>query len=114
MYTRGVAEFAAGLKLGNIPDDVLERAKAITLDGLGCGIYAANLKWTDILTRVLVRGEPSGGPSTLWGRQETVSPPSAALINGTMVQGFEIDDIHIGGGLHSAAAVLPAALASWP
>ena len=95
-----------------MPADVVERAKAVTLDGVGCGLYAADLPWTEILTRVVVRGEPNGGPATLWGRPERVSPASAALINGTMVQGFELDDIHIGGGLHSAAAVVPAAFAA--
>jgi 2-methylcitrate dehydratase PrpD len=112
MYTRGVAEFAAGIRLEDIPTEVVERAKAITLDGLGCGLYAAKLPWIEILTRVIARGEPGGGPATLWGRLESVSPASAALINGTAVQGFEIDDIHIGGGLHSAAAVVPSALAA--
>jgi len=111
MHTRAIAKFAAELRLENVPSEVISRAKAITLDGIGCGIYAAHLPWTEILVKVIGKGEPNG-TATLWGRRETVSPASAALINGTMVQGFELDDIHIGGSLHSGAAVIPAALSA--
>ncbi len=34
------------------------------------------------------------------------------LVNGTMVQGYELDDAHIGGALHTCAIVLPAAFAA--
>ena len=45
-----------------------------------------------------------------WGR--TTSPSAAALLNSTFIQGFELDDYHELGPLHSASVVLPAAFAT--
>jgi len=90
-YTQQLADFAANLKLSDVPDDVLARAKSIILDGLGCGLFGAQLKWTEILAGVVRRLEPQGGQASIWGRCETASAVNAALVNGTMVQGYELD-----------------------
>ena len=110
-YTRQLAEFAASLKLSDVPDDVIARAKAIVLDGLGCGLFGARLEWTEILARVVKRLEPSGGQVSIWGRDETASAVNAALVNGTMIQGYELDDANPA-SIHSCAAVLPAVIAA--
>ena len=44
-------------------------------------------------------------------RRERLSAPHAALVNGTQVQGFELDDVHRQGVLHVGAVVLPALIA---
>ena len=110
-YTRQLAAFAANLRLGDVPEEVRAQAKAIILDGLGCGLFGANLKWTQILAGVVKRLEPHGGNATIWGRGETASAVNAALVNGTMVQGYELDDANPA-AFHSCAAVLPAAFAA--
>jgi len=110
-HTRQLAEFAATLRLADVPEDVVARAKAIILDGLGCGLFGANLKWTQILAGVVKRLEPRGGQASIWGRGETASAVNAALVNGTMVQGYELDDVNPA-AFHSCAAVLPAVLAA--
>ena len=48
----------------------------------------------------------------IWGRRQTASAVNAALVNGTMIQGYELDDAHISGHLHACAIVLPAAIAA--
>jgi 2-methylcitrate dehydratase PrpD len=110
-YTRQLADFAANLKLADVPEDVIVRAKSIILDGLGCGLFGANLKWTKILAGVVKRLDPRGGDASIWGRGETASPVNAALLNGTMVQGYELDDANPA-TMHSCAAVLPAVFAA--
>jgi 2-methylcitrate dehydratase PrpD len=110
-YTRQLANFAHDLKLADVPADVIARAKAVILDGLGCGLFATNIRWTQILAKVIHRLEPKGGQASIWGRGETASPTSAALLNGTMVQGYELDDANPA-TIHSCAIVLPAALAA--
>ncbi|HSW17540.1 MAG TPA: MmgE/PrpD family protein [Ramlibacter sp.] len=110
-YTRQLAEFAANLRLADVPADVVARAKEIILDGLGCGLFAANVKWTQILGRVVTQLEPSGGQASIWGRGEKASAVSAALMNGTMVQGYEIDDANQA-CFHACAVVLPAVFAA--
>jgi 2-methylcitrate dehydratase PrpD len=52
------------------------------------------------------------GLGTLIGWASSTAPPAAALLNGTFIQGFELDDYHPLGPLHSASVVIPAALAA--
>ena len=110
-HSRQLAEFAATLKLQDIPADVIARAKSIILDGLGCGLFGAHLQWTRILSDVVGKLEPGGGQSAVWGGHQSASATSAALLNGTMIQGYELDDANPA-SIHSCAAVLPAVMAA--
>lgn len=110
-YTREMAEFAVNLKLSDVPPEVVARAKGLILDGFGCGLFAANLPWTKIIANLVLRLEPQGGHASVWGRGETTSATHAALLNGTMVQGYELDDANAA-CFHACAVVLPAALAA--
>ncbi|HSW19393.1 MAG TPA: MmgE/PrpD family protein [Ramlibacter sp.] len=110
-HTRQLAEFAVNLKLSDVPPEVVERAKSVILDGLGCGLFGVHLKWTEILAGVVERLEPHGGTASIWGTGKTASPASAALVNGTMIQGYELDDANPA-SMHSCAAVLPAVFAA--
>ena len=75
-HTRQLAEFAANLKLSDVPPEVVARAKSIILDGLGCGLFGVHLKWTQILSGVVQRLEPQGGTASIWGGGKTASPPA--------------------------------------
>lgn len=110
-HSRKIAEFAASLQLSDVPPEVIRRAKGIILDGLGCGLFAAKLEWTDIIARTMKDIEPAGGPASVWGRAEKMSATSAVLVNGTAVQGYELDDGNQA-CFHAAAVVLPAVFAA--
>jgi len=110
-HSRRIAEFTANLKLSGIPPEVIHRAKGIVLDGLGCGLFGAHLKWTEIIADTVSKLEPQGGVASVWGRGERASPASAVLVNGTMVQGYELDDGNKA-CFHAAAVVLPAVFAA--
>jgi 2-methylcitrate dehydratase PrpD len=105
-YTRGIAQFVSGLKYEAIPDEVKTRIKLLMLDSLGCAIYGANLEWTRILQKTL-SGIDTTRTCQVWGTGDKLSAPHAALVNGTQVQGFELDDVHRQGVLHVGAVVLP-------
>ena len=109
-YTRGIAEFVSGLRYEAIPPEVLARIKLLMLDALGCGIYGAHLEWSRILHGVLGKLDTTRA-CALWGTAHRLSAPHAALVNGTQVQGFELDDVHRQGVLHVGAVVLPALIA---
>ena len=47
----------------------------------------------------------------MWGTNRTLSSTNAALVNGTEVQSFELDDVHRVGVLHVGAVTLPPVLA---
>ena len=109
-YTRGMAEFVAGLTYDAIPADVIQRVKLLMLDALGCGIYGARLEWSRILQNML-RGIDSTRTCRVWGTNQRLSAPHSTLVNGTQVQGFELDDGHHRGHIHVGSVVLPALMA---
>jgi 2-methylcitrate dehydratase PrpD len=109
--TRGLAEFVSGLRYERIPEEVRARLKLLMLDSLGCALFGAGLEWSRILRRTLAAVDTSRG-AVLWGTDERLSAPHAALVNGTAVQGFELDDVHRQGVLHVGAVTLPALFAA--
>jgi 2-methylcitrate dehydratase PrpD len=108
--TGQLATWLAQLTLEDIPSRVRERAKALILDGLGCALVGAQLPWSRVATD-LVRTMEGSGNHALIGCGLTTSAPGAALLNGTFIQGFELDDFHPLAPLHSGALVIPALLA---
>ena len=106
-YTRGMAEFVANLRYDDIPAEVRQRLKLLMLDSLGCALYGAQLEWSRILQKRL--GElDTTRMCGVWGTNQKLSAPHATLVNGTQVQGFELDDVHRQGMLHVGSVVLPA------
>jgi len=106
--TLGLAQFISGLRYEQIPAEVRECLKLLILDALGCALYGAELEWCRILRRTVADKDDS---CAVWGTKERMSAPHAALVNGTQVQSFELDDVHRAGVLHVGAVVLPALIA---
>jgi aconitate decarboxylase len=109
-HTRRIAEFVSQLSYGQIPTPVRERLQLLILDTLGCAIYGAQLEWCRILRETLEQSDKTRGAS-IWGTDRKLSSAHAALVNGTQVQGFELDDVHREGILHVGAVTLPALVA---
>ena len=109
-YTQGIANFVANLTYDRIPAEVRHRNKLLMLDSLGCALYGADLPWSQLLQQQLSQID-STRTCSVWGTPLKLSAPHAALVNGTQVQGFELDDVHRAGVLHVGAVVLPALIA---
>jgi aconitate decarboxylase len=109
-HTRGIAAFVAGLTYAQIPSEVVVRIKLLILDALGCAIFGTGLAWSRILLETLGRLDSSQACG-VWGTEARLSAPHAALVNGTLVQSFELDDVHRAGVLHVGAVTLPALIA---
>jgi 2-methylcitrate dehydratase PrpD len=105
-FTAGMADFIAGLRYEAIPDEVRQRIKLLILDSLGCAIFGADLEWSRILMETLARVDHSAS-TCVWGTARRLSAPHAVLVNGTLVQSFELDDVHRQGVLHVGAVTLP-------
>ena len=110
-HTRRIADFVSQLKFEQIPHAVRERLKLLILDSLGCAIYGAQLEWCRILRQALEHLDKTRDAS-IWGTDRRLSSDHAALVNGTQVQGFELDDVHREGVLHVGAVTLPALIAA--
>jgi 2-methylcitrate dehydratase PrpD len=109
-YTRRIADFVAQLRFADIPVDVRDRLKLLILDSLGCAIYGAHLEWCRILRETLEQIDKTRETS-IWGTDRRLSSVHAALVNGTQVQSFELDDVHRRGVLHVGAVTLPGLIA---
>jgi aconitate decarboxylase len=112
--TGRLATWLADTTLDDIPPAVREHAKHLLLDGIACALVGAQLP----VSRKGVEGVTaldSAGSAPLigWGGR-TTSPPSAAMLNSSFIQGFELDDYHPLAPLHSNSLVIPAMLAAAP
>lgn len=105
-YSMGIANFVSSFDLSNVPDNVKHRAKLLFLDSIGCGLYGARLEWTRKLIAAISKVDQTKSCSLLAGL-EKMGPLHAALVNGTQIQGFELDDVHRKGVLHVGAVTLP-------
>jgi aconitate decarboxylase len=104
--TRKIAQFVSTLTYDLIPSEVRERIGLLILDSLGCGFYGASLPWSKILQDTLTDVDATRSVP-VWGTRKALSGPNAALVNGTQIQGFELDDVHRVGVLHVGAVTLP-------
>src|ERR1700676_2001314 len=112
--TGRLATWLANTTLDDIPTSVRERAKHLLLDGVACALVGAQLpvsrKGVEGITELDDAGK---GVLIGWGGR-TTSSSSAAMLNSSFIQGFELDDYHPLAPLHSNAIVLPAMLAVVP
>src|SRR4029434_5283676 len=111
--TATLAAYVADLKFADIPPEVLERAKVLTLDFLGSAIRArSEAESTPSLLKMLEALKlDTKGESTVFGDNKTWTPAVAALLNGALGHSLEFDDTHADSSLHPSAPVVPAAFA---
>ncbi len=106
-YSKKIAQFVSGLTYDKIPEEVRSRIKLLILDSLGCGIYGSTKEHSKLAINALSMVD-SNGNCGIWGTNKRMTAPHAALINGALVQGFELDDIHRKGAMHIGSTTLPA------
>ena len=111
--TATLAAYVANLKFEDIPQEVLARAKVLTLDFLGSAIRARrDAESTPSLLKMLEALALDGkGESTVFGDAKTWTPAVAALLNGALGHSLDFDDTHADSSLHPSAPVVPAAFA---
>lgn len=103
--------FVHGTRFEQLPAEVVDKAKAHTLDTLGAAL-AGSTAQEALCTRNALLATEGSGPAVCWGTQTSFSPRQAALVNGVAAHAFELDDT--GGCDHSGAVVLPTLIALLP
>jgi 2-methylcitrate dehydratase PrpD len=109
--TGRLATWVADLTLDDVPSTVVDRAKHLLLDGIGCALVGAQLPWSRIAAEAVL-GLESPGDTVIIGTGQRTSAPAAAVLNGTFIQGFELDDFHPLAPLHSCSLLIPALLST--
>ena len=109
-----LARFAASLRFEALPEAVVRRAKALTLDLLGSAARARGeaAAAPAILAMLADLGLDGPGSATVIGDARGYAPPVAALLNGALGHALDFDDTHAPSSLHPSAPVVPAALAA--
>jgi aconitate decarboxylase len=112
--TGRLATWVASTSLDDVPAAVRDRAKHLVLDGVACALVGAQLPVSRTgVEAITALDNPGSGELIGWGGL-TTSPTSAAMLNSSFIQGFELDDYHPLAPLHSNSLVLPAMLAAAP
>jgi len=88
---------------------VVHAGKRFLLDTVAAGAAGGRTEVVDTVTAAMRAGGSGDGDALLWGREGTLAPAAAALINGTAAHALELDDF--GGCGHSGAVVIPAVCA---
>ena len=111
--TATLAAYVVNLKYQDIPAEVLDRAKVLTLDFLGSAIRARSEAEStpSILKMLEALALDTKGESTVFGDSKTWTPAVAALLNGALGHSLDFDDTHADSSLHPSAPVVPAAFA---
>ena len=106
-----LAEYAASLRYEDLPAEVVACARDAIIDTVGAAIQGSALPWSRIVIAYAERTGP-GGKSRILGQGGQVQAPAAALANGALAHGFELDSLtRPGAGAHPGATVFPPALA---
>jgi 2-methylcitrate dehydratase PrpD len=108
--TRTLAEWVAGLRYEDIPEDVRAHARRFILDNFGCQIAGATLPWSQTYYDMM-RKTRSGTHATVAFYGDKMSPDDAAFLNSTFNHANETDDTHLKSPTHPGGIAVPAALA---
>src|SRR5256885_8248533 len=111
--TATLASYVADLKFEDIPPEVRQRAKVLTLDFLGSAIRArrdaeSTTSWLKLLDALAL---DTGGEPTVSGDSKTWTPAVAARFRGALGHPLDSNAPHAVSSLHASAPVVPAAFA---
>ena len=85
--TQQLAQYAAALRFGDIPPEVVQRAKDCIADTIGAIAFGAKLPWSRIVNGYATRTGGRGKSRMLAPDGPAVSAGAAALANGSMATG---------------------------
>jgi len=110
--TMRFAAIGADLQYDQLPEDVALKAKLIIRDGIANQIAASATSEAAMAVVQLVR-EWGGAPqSTVSGSGLKLPAPIAAMCNGMMGHGVELDDAHGSGLIKAGSVLIPAVFAA--
>jgi 2-methylcitrate dehydratase PrpD len=109
--TRELSEWIAGLRLDDVPAEVVERAKLIIADITAIALRGRNdSESTPPLLAAVESMDLSHGRFRVIGDPASYAATGATLINATCAHSLEMDDTFSPRGTHTSCVVVPAAL----
>src|SRR5688572_32172323 len=111
--TAQLGAFAAELKYGDLPPDVVSRCRMSLLDAIGIMLGAADFAARNgdrTLVQYLDAAAPPG-PATVLGHDVRTTPLMAAFANGTQSEALDCQDSNLWIRSHSGTSAISTALA---
>ena len=105
-----LGRYVAQIEYKQIPETVIDKAKEVLLDQLGCMLIGSTLEWNKIVYNFVVANEGKGGCAIINYGDRMVAD-YAAYVNGTFGQGAELDDYVDRSGGHPGSQCIPVAMA---
>ena len=108
-YTQGLADFLAGLRYEDIPQEVLDRAKKLTMHTVGTALAAKYMPCVKRARSTALDTVGIGGDrqATVWGQAEKLPVMGAVFVNGTASDTLDWEDCSWTG--HPTAGFIPVA-----
>ena len=116
-----LCQFAHELEFANIPPTVVHQAKLLILDFLGIALAACSMEIDKPLRAMAIaltgkipateNTSHESGPCSAIGEKYRMPAANAAFLNGALGHSLDFDDTHSKSIIHTAAPVVPAALA---
>lgn len=106
-----LVHFAARTRFEDLPPETVTATRRLVLDTLGAALAGRDAAGVGELRRI-VTGWGGRPEARLWGSEESVPAPLAALVNATAARALELDDVHEVALVHATATMLPVALAA--
>ena len=111
LVTSSVAEWATKLRYEDIPPEVVQYAKLLLLDGIGCTIFGSTKEAATLLVGYADALGESKPEATIWGRRKKVPVRIAGMINGAAAHSTNVGDTHRATIVHTNYLMPQAAIA---
>lgn len=108
--TKDLARWIVDLKWGDIPAQVIEHAKVLILDTVGC-MLGGSIQESNRAALRYVRAMGGAPQATVVNYGDKTNVCHAAFLNGSFGHGWDFDDHVHGGSPHSMSATTAAAMA---
>ncbi|HET9024908.1 MAG TPA: MmgE/PrpD family protein, partial [Burkholderiaceae bacterium] len=108
---RELADFAATLSFGSLPQAVVDRTEDLFLDWFASALAGKGAGPVETIAEFYESQGPVGGPSEILIHRSSSAPLIAAAVNAASSHFAEQDDVHNGSVFHPGAVVIPPALA---
>ena len=110
MLTEKIANFVSGIRMEDIPQDALEKARMGMTDFIGVAVAGSREELSRFIREY---GNRMGGvaEASIIADDKKTSPEMAALVNGTMGHALDYDDMSVSPIAHPSVFLAPAILA---
>lgn len=90
--TEQIADFIQSTSYEDLSDEVKVEAKKRILDSIGIALGSIGDEPVEIIRKTVKELEPVGRPNTIWGTDDSVSPPQATMLNTALIRNLDFMD----------------------